>query len=68
MDVSVLLHVGFLVEPFPAILTRIRSRIRVDQQVSRERRRSFKRFPALSAFKYLFSIMQRSEESKEIYQ
>jgi len=49
MDVSVFLHVGFLMEPFPAILTRIGPRVRMNQQVSRERRRPFERLSTLFA-------------------
>ncbi len=59
VDVGVLLHVGFLVESFTAVLTRIRPRVRVDEQVSRQRRRPLERLAALSAFEDFFRIVQR---------
>ena len=34
--VRVLLHVGLLVEPLPAVLARVRPRVRVDQEVRGE--------------------------------
>lgn len=37
VDVGVLLHIRLLVKPLATILTGIRSRVRVDQQVSAER-------------------------------
>jgi hypothetical protein len=49
VDVGVFLHVGFLVEPFAAVLARIRPGVRVDQQVSRQRRRPLERLAALLA-------------------
>lgn len=48
--VRVLLHVGFLMEPLSAKLTRIRSRVGMDQQVRGQRGRPFKRFATLFAF------------------
>lgn len=60
MDVSVLLHVGFLVESFTAVLARIRSRVRMDEQVSRQRRRPLERLAALPALEYFFRVVQRS--------
>ncbi len=57
MDVSVFLHVGFLMEPLPAVLTRIRSRVRVNQQVSRERRRPFERLSTLFALNITYFFL-----------
>jgi hypothetical protein len=59
VDVGVFLHVGFLVEPFAAVLARIRPGVRVDQQVSRQRRRPLERLAALSAFEHFFRVVQR---------
>lgn len=47
MNVGVFLHIGLLVEPLPAVLARIGSSIRVDQQVSRQRARALETFSAL---------------------
>lgn len=58
MYVRVFLHVGFLVEPLTAKLTRVRSRVRMDQQVRGQRGRSFERFAALFAFKQLFNVVR----------
>ena len=59
MDVGVLFHVGFLVESFTAILARIRPRVRVNEQVSRQRRRPLERLAALPALENLFRVVQR---------
>lgn len=59
MYVCVLFHVGFLVKPFAAELTGIRSRVRVDQQVRRQRGRPFERLAALFAFEQLFHVVRR---------
>jgi len=55
----VFLHVGFLVEPFAAVLARIRPGVRVDQQVSRQRRRPLERLAALPTFEHFFRVVQR---------
>lgn len=44
-----LLHVGFLVKSFAAVLARVRSRVRVDQQVSGQRGRALESLAALFA-------------------
>lgn len=47
MDVGVLLHVRLLVKPFATILTGVRPRVGVDQEVSAECARPFEGFTAL---------------------
>lgn len=49
MDVGVLLHVRLLVKPLAAILTGVRPRVRVDQEVGAECARPFEGFAALLA-------------------
>ena len=61
VDVGVFLHVGFLVKSFAAVLTWIRSRIRMDQKMSRQCRRPLERFTALPAFKNLFRAVKGSK-------
>lgn len=51
VNIGVLLHVGLLVKPLVAVGTRIGPRVRVDQQVRRERRRSLEGLAALPAQK-----------------
>ena len=46
-----LLHIGLLMEPFTAILARIRPRVRVYQQMSAERARALERLAALLALR-----------------
>lgn len=58
VNVRVLFHVRFLVETFSAKLTRIRSRVRVDQQVRGQRGRSFERFAALFTFEQLLDAVR----------
>lgn len=41
-----LLHVGLLMEPFATELARVRSRVRVDQQMRGQRRGPLERFTA----------------------
>ena len=45
MNVGVLLHVGFLVEPFAAVMTRERSRVTVNEQMRRQRGRPLHNIP-----------------------
>ena len=59
MDVGVFLHVGLLVETLAAVLARVGPRVRVDQQVRRQRRRAFERFAALSTLEDLLGAVQR---------
>ena len=47
MYVCVFLHVRLLMEPLPAVLTRVRPRVRVDEEMRRQRRRPFERLSAL---------------------
>lgn len=47
MNVGVFFHVRFLVEPFAAILARVRSGVRMDEQMGGQSRGPFKRFAAL---------------------
>lgn len=54
VDESVFLHVGFLVEPLPAVLTWVRPCVRVDEQVRRKRGRPLKTFTAYFAVKASF--------------
>lgn len=49
MNVRVLLHVGLLVEALAAKLARVRSGVRVDQQVCGQRGRPLERLAALFA-------------------
>ena len=49
VDVGVFLHVGFLVKSLAAVLTGVRPRVRMDQQMGGQRRRPFKRLTALFA-------------------
>lgn len=46
MDESVLLHVRLLVEPLPAVLARIRPRVRMDEQVRGKRGGALEAFAA----------------------
>ena len=46
VDEGVLLHVGFLMEALPAVLARVRARVRVDEQVRGQRGRALEAFPA----------------------
>lgn len=46
VDVGVFLHIRFLVKPLPAELAGVRPRIRVDEQVSGQRRGAFESLPA----------------------
>lgn len=54
VDESVFLHVGFLVEPLPAVLTWVRPCVRVDEQVCRKCGRPLKTFTAYFAVKASF--------------
>jgi hypothetical protein len=64
VDVGVLLHVRLLVKPFATILTRIRPRVGMDQQMRRQSRAALKRFPALFAREGLLIIVNSSERRK----
>lgn len=57
--VRVLLHVGLLVKPFPAELTRVRPRVRVYQQMRGQRGRPLERLAALFALEQLFHAVRR---------
>ena len=57
MNVSMFLHVGFLVKPLAAVLTWIRSRVRVDKQMRGQSRGSLEAFAALLAFKDFLSVV-----------
>ena len=48
MNVSVLLHVGLLVEAFAAELARVRTRVGVDEQMCRQRGRSLEALATLA--------------------
>lgn len=54
VDVGVFLHVGFLMEAFPTVLTGIRPRVRVDQQVSGQGRGALEGFTTHFALKASF--------------
>ena len=60
VDVGVLLHVGLLVEALATELARVRSRVRVDQQVCGESGRPLEGFPALLALKNLLDVVNSS--------
>lgn len=64
MYVRVLLHVGFLMEPFAAKLARIRSRVGMDQQMRGQGGRPFERFTTLFAFEQLFDVVRRSSTTQ----
>ena len=46
VDECVLLHVGLLMEALPAVLARVRARVRVDEQMRGQRGRALEAFPA----------------------
>jgi len=54
VDVGVFLHVRLLVEPFAAVLARVGSGVRVDQQVRGQSGRPLERLPALFALEDFF--------------
>ena len=58
--VGVLLHVGLLVEPLSAELAGVRPRVRVDQEVRRQRRTPLERLPALFALEHFFHVVYGS--------
>lgn len=64
MYVRVFLHVGLLVKPFAAELTRVWSRVGVDQQVSGQSGRPLKRFTALFTFEQFFYAVRRPPAAK----
>lgn len=56
MNKRVLFHVGFLMESLPTVLAWIGPRVRVDQEVGRERRRPFETFAAYLAVEASFLL------------
>jgi len=66
--VRVLFHVGLLVKPFAAKLTRIRSRVGVDQQVRGQGGRPFERFAALFALEQLFHAVRGTSATQPTVQ
>ena len=60
VDVGVLLHVRLLVEALATELARIRSRVRVDQQVCGESGRPLERLPALLALEHFLDVVNSS--------
>lgn len=67
MNIGVFLHIRFLMEPFSAVLAGVRSGIRVDQQMRRQRARPFKGLTTLLTFEHFFDTMDRPEKGNELY-
>ena len=60
MNVGVFLHVGLLVEPLSAVLARVRPRVRVDEEVRRQRGAPLEGLAALLARERLLAVVNRS--------
>ena len=60
MNVGVLLHVGLLVEPLAAVLARVRPRVRVDEEVRRQRGAPLEGLAALLARERPLVVVDRS--------
>lgn len=54
VNVRMLLHIGFLVEPLPAVLTGVWPRVRVDEEVRGKGGGAFERLAAHFAFEAFF--------------
>lgn len=52
MNIGVLLHIRFLMEPLPAVLAGVRPSVGVDKQVCGKCAGTFERLPALLALEY----------------
>jgi hypothetical protein len=63
VDVCVLLHVRLLVEALATELTRVRSRVRVDEQVCGQSGGPLERLPALLTLENLLNVVDRSGKS-----
>ena len=63
MNVSVLLHVALLMESFPTVRARKRTRVRVNEQVSRECRAAFEHLLANVAHEILKRLIQKKKVS-----
>ncbi len=59
MNVRVLLHVGLLVEALAAVLARIGPRVRMNEQVRRERARPLEALAALAALEAALVLVRR---------
>ena len=57
VNVGVFLHVTLLVEPLAAVLAGIRPRVRMNEQMSGQGRRSLEGLPALLALKLLIDAV-----------
>lgn len=57
MNVRVLLHVRFLVEPLPAVLARVGPGVGVDEEVRRQSAGPLKGLPTLLALEHLFDAV-----------
>lgn len=61
VDVGVFLHIRFLVKSLAAVLAWVRPRVRVDQQVSGQRRGAFESLPAHLALETSFLYTQNEK-------